>query len=73
MERNEQRTKPFLSPPTLAVCYAAAAALWLYLSPRFFGVAADPKKLQSILEIGGAAAILLFGVHHVLLRTIFAG
>ena len=57
----------------LAVCYAAAAALWLYLSPRFLGAGADQKKLQSILEIGGAAAILLFGVHHFLLRTTFAG
>jgi len=56
----------------LAACYAAAAALWLCLSPCFLVVGPDPKNLQSILETGGAVAILLFGMHHLLLRTIFA-
>ena len=71
MERNKQRSKPFLGPLALAACYAAAAALWLILSHHFLVAGPDPKNLQSVLKVGGAAAILLFGVHHFLLRILF--
>ncbi|MCL1908016.1 MAG: EAL domain-containing protein [Holophagaceae bacterium] len=63
-------SNPFVGAIWVVLCYVAAAVLWFFLVPSVVGDEPGAHSLDRTLQLSGDVIILLFGAHHLILRTL---
>ncbi|MCL1892794.1 MAG: EAL domain-containing protein [Holophagaceae bacterium] len=71
MELKPIHSNHFVSNFLVALCYAVAALLWILLVPSIIGDDPELTVIDRTLQLSGDVVIVLFGIHHLTLRTIF--